>query len=62
MAFTYCQVPVVAHRGGPPHIRVTFADGISQLVEGLKLDAATSAALFDRLETIQQLEVFYDLA
>jgi hypothetical protein len=62
VAFTYCQVPVVAHRSGPPRIRVAFADGRSQLVEGLKLDAATSAAVFDRLETIQQLDVFYDLA
>jgi hypothetical protein len=41
---------------------VTFADGISQLVDGLKLDAATSAAVFDRLGTIQRLNVFYDLA
>jgi hypothetical protein len=62
VAFTYCQVPVVAHRSGPPHIRVTFADGISQLVDGLKLDAATSAAVFDRLGTIQRLDVFYGLA
>jgi len=62
VAFTYCQVPVVAHRSGPPHIRVTSADGRSQRVKGLKLDAATSAAIFDRLGTIQQLEVFYGLA
>ena len=62
VAFTYCQVPVVAHRSGPQHIRVTFADGISQLVDGLKLDAATSAAVFDRLGTIQRLDVFYGLA
>jgi hypothetical protein len=29
---------------------------------GLKLDAATNAAVFERLETIQRLDVFYDLA
>ena len=62
VVFTYCQVPVVAHRSGPPRIRVAFADGRSQLVEGLKLDATMSAAIFDRSETIQQLEVFYGLA
>jgi hypothetical protein len=62
LAFTYCQVPVVAHRSGPQHIRVTFADGTSQLVNGLKLDAATSAAIFDRSGTIQRLDVFYGLA
>jgi hypothetical protein len=62
VAFTYCQVPVVAHRSGPRRIRVTFADGKSQLVDGLKLDAATSAAIFDRLGTIQRLDLFYGLA
>ena len=62
VAFTYCQVPVVAHRSGPQHVRVTFADGISQLVDGLKLDAATSAAVFERSGTIQRLDVFYGLA
>jgi hypothetical protein len=62
MAFSYCKVPVVAHRSGPQHIRVAFADGISQLVDGLKLDAATSVAIFERLGTIQRLDVFYGLA
>jgi hypothetical protein len=62
VAFTYCQVPVVAHRSGPQRIRATLADGRSQVVDGLKLDAATSAAVFDRLETIQRLDVFYGLA
>jgi hypothetical protein len=62
VAFTYCQVLVVAHRSGPQHICVAFADGTSQLVDGLKLDAATSAAVFDRSGTIQRLDVFYGLA
>ena len=61
VAFTYCQVPVVAHRSGPRHIRLTIADGRSQLVEGPKLDAETSAAIFDRLGRIQRLDVFYGL-
>jgi hypothetical protein len=62
LAFTYCQVPVVAHRSGPRHIQVSAAGGMAQLVDGLKLDAATSAAVFNRLGTIQRLDVFYDLA
>jgi hypothetical protein len=62
VAFTYCQVPVVAHRSGPQHIRVTFADGTSRQVDGLKLSATASAAVFDRLGTIQRLDVFYGLA
>jgi hypothetical protein len=49
VGFTYCQVPVVAHRSGPRHIRVTFADGRSQRVDGLRLDVAKSAAVFERL-------------
>jgi hypothetical protein len=62
VAFTYCQVPVVAHRSGPRQIRLTFAGGTSQLIEGLKLDAATSAAIFERAGRIQRLDVFYGLA
>jgi hypothetical protein len=62
LAFTYCQVPVIAHRTGPRQIRVTFAGGKSQHVDGLKLDAAMSAAVFDRVGTIQRLDVFYGLA
>jgi hypothetical protein len=62
VAFTYCQLPVIAHRSGPRHIRVTLADGTSQLVDQLKLDAPTSAAIFDRSGTIERLDVFYDLA
>ncbi len=61
VAFTYCQVPVVAHRSGPQQIRVTFADGTTPHVVGLKLDAATSAAVFERLGSIQRLDVFYGL-
>ena len=62
MVFTYCQVPVVAHRSGPPHILVTLVDGTAKHIDGLRLDATTSAAVFERLGTIQRLEVFYDLA
>ena len=60
VAFTYCQVPVVAHRSGPRRIRVTFADGTLQLIDGLRLDAATSASVFERQGVIQQLDVFYE--
>ena len=62
VAFTHCQVPVVAHRGGPPHLRVTMADGGSKTVDGLELDVATSAAIFDRSGTVQRLDAFYGLA
>ena len=62
VAFTHCQVPIVAHRSGPPHLRVTMADGRSKTVEGLELDAATSAAIFDRSGAVRRLDAFYGLA
>jgi hypothetical protein len=62
MAFTYCQVPVVAHRAGARHIGVTFANGTSRLVDGLKLDGAMSAAVFERQGAIRKLDVYYGLA
>jgi hypothetical protein len=43
-------------------IPVAFPDRIAQLVEGIELDAATSAAVFHRLGRIQRLDVVYTLA
>jgi len=61
LAYTVCQVPVVAHKAGAPRIVVTKADGSSLTVDALALDAATSAAIFDRTGTIVQLDVFLGL-
>lgn len=60
MAFTTCQVPVVAHGSGPRRIEITRADGSRQLVEALSLDAATSAAVFERTGAVRRLDVFFD--
>ncbi|MDR3673291.1 MAG: hypothetical protein P4L36_20765 [Holophaga sp.] len=60
LAFTLCQVPVVAHRGGAPRIIVTRGDG-RQVIGGLALDAATSGAIHERTGAVRQLEVFLGL-
>jgi hypothetical protein len=61
MGFTVCQVPVVLHRGGTVGIVVTRGDG-QHRVEGLSLDAADSARIFDRTGTVSRLDVFLGLA
>jgi len=58
LAFTSCQVPVVAHGAGPARVVVTLADGTEQTVEGLSLDARTSAAVFERAGLVRRLDVF----
>ncbi len=62
LAFTICQIPVVAHAGGPKRIEVADADGVTRRFEGLELDANTSAAVFERNGAIKQLDVFFGLS
>jgi hypothetical protein len=59
LSFTICQVPVVAHRAGPPRIEITAADGSRRTVDGLNLDAATSASIFERTQAVRRLDVFF---
>ena len=59
MAFTTCQTPVVAHQSGPRRIEITSARGSRDTVEGLDLDAATSAAIFERTGAVRRLDVFF---
>jgi hypothetical protein len=59
MAFTTCQTPVVAHRPGPQRIEITRAGGGRDTVEGLDLDAGTSAAIFERSGRVERLDVFF---
>jgi len=58
LAFTLCQVPVVAHRSGSARIVVLALDGSPKVTEGLVLDAETSAAIFERTGGVRRLEVF----
>jgi hypothetical protein len=59
MAFTTCQTPVVAHQAGPQRIEITRADGSRETVEGLDLDAGTSATIFERSGAVRRLDVFF---
>ncbi|HVJ04704.1 MAG TPA: hypothetical protein VM578_03415 [Candidatus Saccharimonadales bacterium] len=59
LAFTFCQVPIIAHREGPQQIVVTFSDGSEQTISGCKLDTSMSQSIFQRTGVIQRLEVFF---
>jgi hypothetical protein len=59
LAFTTCQVPVVAHQSGPPRIEITSAGASRRTLEGLSLDAETSAAIFERAGTVRRVDVFF---
>ena len=56
LAFTICQVPVVAHRAGPARIEIG-----GQPLAGLDLDTETSAAIFNRTGEVRRLDVFFGL-
>ncbi len=62
LAFTVCQVPVVAHQAGPPRIEIRGADESRRTVEGLDLDNDTSAAVFERTGMVRRLDVFFGVA
>ncbi len=56
MGFTLCQVPIVLHRGGKSGIIVTRGDE-TEILEGLSLNQADSAAVFQRTGLISRLDV-----
>jgi hypothetical protein len=58
LGLTYCQVPVVLHRGGRPHVRVTCVDGTLRLIDGGALNKTISKDIFDRTGIIQRLDIF----
>jgi len=61
LAFTVCQVPIVAHRGGASHVEVTLSNGSTESFNSLRLDAETSAAIFGRSGAVVRVDVFYGL-
>ncbi|MDR3762795.1 MAG: hypothetical protein P4M01_01730 [Acidobacteriota bacterium] len=60
MAFTYCQLPIVLHQGGPARIRVT-QDGAEKSFDGLVLDEECTRGIHAREGRISQLDVFLAL-
>jgi hypothetical protein len=59
MMFTTCQVPVVTHQSGPRRIEITRAGGIRSTMKTLDLDAATSAAIFERTGEVKRMDVYF---
>jgi hypothetical protein len=51
----------VARRSGPQRIEISRAGGSRQTVDGLDLDAKTSAAIFERSGAVRRLDVFFDV-
>jgi len=59
LAFTYCQVPVVAHRNGPQQLIATLADGSMRTIDGYKLGRELSGEIFERTGVVRRVDVFY---
>lgn len=59
LAFTICQVPMVAHQAGPPRIEIARADGSHCTVKTLSLDSTVSAAIFQQTGEVRRLDVFF---
>ena len=64
LAFTLCQVPVVYQlcdggvvQGSTAQIELIDTSGAATVIDGTQLDAETSAKIFGRTNTIQQLNV-----
>lgn len=60
LAFTFCQIPVVYHRGRdaePMALTVQLADGTTKNCADGELDADLSASVFNRDGRVQALSV-----
>ena len=57
LAFTYCQVAVVYRKAEANKMMVSYTDGTQKHFDGLSLDATTTQALFDRVNSIEKIEV-----
>ncbi|MGP8160594.1 MAG: hypothetical protein ACLQGJ_05140 [Candidatus Dormibacteria bacterium] len=62
LAFTTCQVPVVAHQAGPPRIELTPREGCRRVIPGLALDVGTSSSVFERTGAVRRLDVYWGFA
>ncbi|MHC4821809.1 MAG: hypothetical protein ACYTDX_08845, partial [Planctomycetota bacterium] len=57
LAFTYCQVPVIYRLAPQPSVTLVRTDGITEMVDGLTLNADTSAEVFNRTGALRTIEV-----
>ena len=57
LGFTYCQVPVVYSLAEETSIVVHYADGTSNSINGISIDADTSMQIFDKKGVVSQIDV-----
>ena len=58
LAFTFCGVPIVYHRGmNAGHLRLRFAGQTEREYSGMHLDPATSALVFERSGKVVRIDV-----
>jgi hypothetical protein len=57
LAFTFCQVPIVYRSTETAGLVLTLHDGTQRTIQGHRLDADTSRAIFDRDGSIARIEV-----
>ena len=60
LAFTYCQVPVIYKIGDEDSIDVVLTDNSVLRQDSLRLDIATSQAIFERLGSVDKMIVTID--
>jgi len=60
LCFTYCQVPVIYKISGKDSMTVTFENGSSKVLDGLRLDRDLSKKIFQRTGEIRQITVFFN--
>ncbi|MDT8347483.1 MAG: hypothetical protein RQ756_06750, partial [Flavobacteriaceae bacterium] len=58
LAFTYAQVPIIYRLSKAPKIKVTKTDASIEEFDGLVLNKALSATVFERSAEIESIEVF----
>ena len=56
-AFTYCQIPVIYQLKGKSGLEVLFKDGTSAKLKESELDESMSRQIFERQDTILQINV-----
>ncbi len=58
LVFTFCQIPIVYHIAEQNRIKISKSDGQSIEMQGLTIDQLNSEAIFNRSDSISQVDVF----
>ncbi len=62
LGFTFCQIPVIYTCAEKNEVILTKNDGSSEQINGLVVDAQTSASIFQRDGSIKRIDVKIDLS